>query len=130
MLNNSLIDYWNEVRSTPSLFYYQSLKHGILNDCEDGSVIVLRTDFFWHSAGDYQLIIDNFYKKGFTVIEEDNFKGISPEDKRHFYMLEHNKDGQFTLLYKLMPGETEVVKRINYPTGKDFSYFDLISRPL
>lgn len=128
--NNSLIDKINNDRATPSIFYYNSLKNGILKDCEDGSVIVLRTDYFWKSAFAYQFIIDNFYKRRFQVIAEENFKGVSPEDKRHFYMLEHNKDGQFTLLYRIFPNETKVIKRINYPTGKDFNYFDLISTPL
>jgi len=130
MRNYYLIEQVNTTRSIPSMFYYKSLKNGILKDCEYGSVIVLRTDYFWHAPFYYQEVIDNFYRKGFKVIAESDFKGIRPDEKGHYYMLEHNSDGQYTLLYRILPDETKPVNRINYPTGKDFSYFDLISRPL
>jgi hypothetical protein len=127
LLNDNLIDRMNQERSTPAVFYYKSLKNGILNECEEGSVIVLRTDYFYRSPYLYQSIIDNFYAKKFQVIAEGDFKR---DDGRPYYILEHNNSGQFTVLYKAFLGEKKLVKQINYPTGRDFSYFDLISKPL
>ena len=128
--NDMLIDQANFNRAIPSTFYYKSLKNGILKDCEDGSVIVLRTDYYWHAPFCYQVVIDNFYKKGFQVIAEDSFKGLSTGEKGHFYMLEHNNVDQLTRLSRIRPDETIEIKRISYPASSGFSYFDLISKPL
>ena len=130
LLNNNLIDITNYNRANPSIFYYESLKNGILKDCEDGSVIILKTDYFYQSPNFYQMVMSNFYKQSFEVTSEEDFIRKGVEGDRPCYLLEHNYIGQFTLLYKISPNENKLIKRINYPVGKDFSYFDLISTPL
>lgn len=128
--NSVLIRSMNENRATPAEFYYLSLKNGILKDCEDNAVIVLRTDYFYRNPNAYQIVINAFYRQKMTVIPEEGFHGVDSTEMRSFYVLEHSTEGQFTSLYRILPEGNKLIKRINYPTGKDFSYFDLISRPL
>ena len=124
---NSVI---NNRRSVPACFYYKSLKNGILKDCEQGAVVVLKTDYFFHCPLFYQQIVNNFYQSGLQIIPDEDFKQYTKDEKRPFYILEHDHIRQCTLLYKVFPDQNKLVKQINYPVGADFSYFDLISRPL
>jgi len=128
--NNHLIDQMNFERATPSVFYYKSLKNGILNSCEKGSSIVFGSYYFYHTLEPYQTIVDNFYNTQLQVILKENYKGISKDEKRPYYLLEHDNIGQFTTLYRILPNGKKMIKRINYPAGDEFSYFDLISKPL
>jgi hypothetical protein len=125
-INNTI----NTRRSIPACFYYKSLKNGILKDCEQGAIIVLKTDYFFHCPLFYQQIVNNFYHSGLKIVSEEEFSDLDKEKKGAFYILEHDNSHQCTLLYKVLSQQNTLIKQINYPTGNDFSYFDLISRPL
>ena len=130
MRNDYLIDQMNFERSTPSDFLYKSLKNGILNSCEKGSMIVLGSNYFYPTPVYYQTIVDNFYNNHLQVILKEDFDGSLKNRSEPYYLLEHDNSGQFTTLYKVSSNTKMIVRRINYPAGTDFCYFDLISKPL
>jgi hypothetical protein len=130
MRNDYLIGQMNSERSTPSDFLYKSLKNGILNSCEKGSVIVFGSNYFYPTPVYYQTIVDNFYNTHLRVILKEDFNGKNIKNDGAYYLLEHDNTGQFTTLYRLSSNEKKMVRRINYPIGDEFSYFDLISKPL
>ena len=128
--NNYMINIANNGRATPVYLYYKSIKNGILNDCENESVIVIRSNYFWGSTWDCQPFIDQYYKKKFYVVSSDDFNITRSEAGKNYYLLEHDPRSQSTLLFRLLPEGKKEVKRINYSVSDEFSYFDLISKPL
>jgi hypothetical protein len=75
MRNDYLINQMNFERSTPSDFLYKSLKNGILNSCEKGSVIVFGSNYFYPTPVYYQTIVDNFYNTHLQVVLKEDFDG-------------------------------------------------------
>lgn len=132
MFNNyAMISRANSEVFIPSTFYIKSLRHGILDLCEDGSVIVMRNEFTGYGLYDYGNLIKDFGRKGFSLINESEFVGVENYNQRACYLIAHDKVGQFTVVYRILPGNVKTeIRRINYPKGDAFSFFELISAPL
>lgn len=128
--NSMLIDTMNAGRSMPACVFYKNLKNGLLNDCQANSLIILRNDFFWRAPYLYETITGNMYHKHFRMVDEQFFSWTGTDSAGPVYLLDHDSHLQSTHLYQIRPSSLKLLKTVSYPAGKDFSYFDLISKPL
>jgi hypothetical protein len=71
LFNNALINACSYNTSYPAQVFYDDIKNGALQNCKNGSTIIVGHNFFWKSPDIYQKIFKNITAKNFTVYDFD-----------------------------------------------------------
>ncbi len=69
LFNHALINTTSYKISFPAQVLYDSVKEGILKNCDDGSTIILGNDFYYKSPESYHLLFKEITGKDFKVVD-------------------------------------------------------------
>jgi hypothetical protein len=114
LFNQALINSRSFTYAYPAQTFYESIKGGILNNCKEGSTIVLGNNFFWKNPNNYSLIFKEITHKEFRVLDAES--SIPVSDSTDCYLLD------------CRPGKTVVVSlyKINCIDKKPISFIQKV----
>lgn len=107
LFNNALINSRSYRISFPADVLYKEVQNGILQNCREGSTIVLGNDFYWKSPDTYQALFKKITRKNFKVY--DIGTNILFTDSSECYLLEC-KPGKMVIvsLFKMDCSQNEI----------------------
>lgn len=86
LFNNALINSHSYNTSFPAQILYQEVKNGILQNCKNGSTIIIGNNFFWKQPNNYGLIFKDITGKDFKVFDTET--PINTDDSNDCFLLD------------------------------------------
>lgn len=122
LFNNALVRTKNILSSYPQMAFQQAVKEGFLDDCEDGSAILIRNSPFWHSGWLYREIFKNLTGKTFMVFDINKGDFVSFEGYPFCYRIDCTPGSDYKAqLYRMhcsgRDTAGQLIKERTFPLG-------------